>query len=358
MSLLAKNKLGFVDGSCVKPVEVVMASHWERCNNMVMSWLIHSVEKNIAETILFRKTAKAIWDELRTRFSRCNRTRLFQVQRELTLISQGNLTITVYFGNLTRLWDEYIDLIEITTCTCGDSVSILLKFIRDQQIMQFLCGLNESYDAVKATILLKSPTPELNEVYHMLLTEESQRNLKSNAGVSQDSMAFAAGKGFNNYRQNWNPNPGAGSLYGKGNSTSTAKGSSSLMNSGNGRGRPICEHCGMTGHKMEKCYKIHGRPVCTHCGMTGHSVEKCYKIHGYPTERGKANAATGESAGSSNMESYSGAKTYGEGPLTQEQYNQIISLLSKHNANDQNVSTTAFLAGKHTCLISSNLSAE
>ena len=24
------------------------------------------------------------------------------------------------------------------------------------------------------------------------------------------------------------------------------------------------------------------RPVCSHCGITGHKVEKCYKIHGYP----------------------------------------------------------------------------
>jgi hypothetical protein len=25
-----------------------------------------------------------------------------------------------------------------------------------------------------------------------------------------------------------------------------------------------------------------GRPTCTHCGLLGHVVEKCYKIHGYP----------------------------------------------------------------------------
>ena len=24
------------------------------------------------------------------------------------------------------------------------------------------------------------------------------------------------------------------------------------------------------------------RPVCSHYGITGHKVEKCYKIHGYP----------------------------------------------------------------------------
>lgn len=24
------------------------------------------------------------------------------------------------------------------------------------------------------------------------------------------------------------------------------------------------------------------RPLCTHCGMLGHTIEKCYKIHAYP----------------------------------------------------------------------------
>ena len=25
-----------------------------------------------------------------------------------------------------------------------------------------------------------------------------------------------------------------------------------------------------------------GRPQCTHCGVLGHVVDKCYKLHGYP----------------------------------------------------------------------------
>ena len=24
------------------------------------------------------------------------------------------------------------------------------------------------------------------------------------------------------------------------------------------------------------------RPSCSHCGVAGHTVEKCYKVHGYP----------------------------------------------------------------------------
>jgi hypothetical protein len=24
------------------------------------------------------------------------------------------------------------------------------------------------------------------------------------------------------------------------------------------------------------------KPMCTHCGMAGHTVDKCYKLHGFP----------------------------------------------------------------------------
>ncbi|XP_022150305.1 uncharacterized protein LOC111018505 [Momordica charantia] len=24
------------------------------------------------------------------------------------------------------------------------------------------------------------------------------------------------------------------------------------------------------------------KPFCTHCGLTGHTVDRCYKLHGYP----------------------------------------------------------------------------
>jgi hypothetical protein len=28
--------------------------------------------------------------------------------------------------------------------------------------------------------------------------------------------------------------------------------------------------------------KSKDRPVCSHCGITGHTMEKCYKLHGFP----------------------------------------------------------------------------
>ena len=53
MALTAKNKIGFVDGSISKPdpTDPLFLS-WTRCNNMVLSWLLNSVSKEIAGSII------------------------------------------------------------------------------------------------------------------------------------------------------------------------------------------------------------------------------------------------------------------------------------------------------------------
>ena len=33
---------------------------------------------------------------------------------------------------------------------------------------------------------------------------------------------------------------------------------------------------------MNNNYRGKPRPICTHCGISGHIVQKCFKLHGYP----------------------------------------------------------------------------
>ena len=60
ISLVAKNKMGFVDGSCRKPANPQMAKQWERCDKMVISWLLHSCEENISSSVLYCNSAADI----------------------------------------------------------------------------------------------------------------------------------------------------------------------------------------------------------------------------------------------------------------------------------------------------------
>jgi len=48
VALIAKNKLGFALGTCAKPsVGSPLAGHWDRCDKMVISWIMNAVIKDI-----------------------------------------------------------------------------------------------------------------------------------------------------------------------------------------------------------------------------------------------------------------------------------------------------------------------
>uniref|UniRef100_A0A6N2MET4 Malectin-like domain-containing protein n=1 Tax=Salix viminalis TaxID=40686 RepID=A0A6N2MET4_SALVM len=65
------------------------------------------------------------------------------------------------------------------------------------------------------------------------------------------------------------------------------------------------------------------RPICTHCGLLGHTVEKCYKLHGYPpgyrANRNKVNSVFQDSDSQNNM--------IPQLSISQEQYQQLLALI-------------------------------
>jgi hypothetical protein len=109
MTLTAKNKLGFVTGT--RPHPNVPKSDplnfsWCRCNNMVLSWLINYVSKEIAASIIYIDSAAEMWTDLQVRFSHLNGSRVFQLQQKLSSLSQENDSVSTYFTTLKALWDE------------------------------------------------------------------------------------------------------------------------------------------------------------------------------------------------------------------------------------------------------------
>lgn len=65
VSLMAKNKLGFVKGTTKKPESrLPQIAQWERCNNMVFFWLLHSLMNDTTESVVYCETASEIWNEV------------------------------------------------------------------------------------------------------------------------------------------------------------------------------------------------------------------------------------------------------------------------------------------------------
>ena len=54
-ALIAKKKIGFIDGTIEEPSQDANSIEfelWNQCNRMVISWLTHLVEADIAEGII------------------------------------------------------------------------------------------------------------------------------------------------------------------------------------------------------------------------------------------------------------------------------------------------------------------
>jgi len=90
-ALSTKNKLDFVDRTTSEPNKNEATYHaWKRCNNMVVSWIVHSVSPSIGQSILWMNRADEIWNDLRTRYFQGNLMRISDLQLELPPSNKEN----------------------------------------------------------------------------------------------------------------------------------------------------------------------------------------------------------------------------------------------------------------------------
>jgi len=73
---------------------------------MVLSWLLNSLSDSIRNSVLYFDTARELWLDLEGRFGQSNKVRLFQVQKDVSCLSQGDMDIVSYYTKAKQLWDE------------------------------------------------------------------------------------------------------------------------------------------------------------------------------------------------------------------------------------------------------------
>ncbi|XP_060190361.1 uncharacterized protein LOC132619483 [Lycium barbarum] len=122
IALLGKNKIGFVEGTCVKEsYEGQMADQWERVNAVVLSWIMSSVSKDLVNGIVYSSNSHRVWMDLKVRFDKINATKVCRVHRGIATLVQGTSTVSVYFSKLSELWKEYESLVPPPTCNYDKS---------------------------------------------------------------------------------------------------------------------------------------------------------------------------------------------------------------------------------------------
>ncbi|KAK4718419.1 hypothetical protein R3W88_016757 [Solanum pinnatisectum] len=148
LNLLTKNKLGMI----------LKKKQWDRCNAMVISWIVSNVSKELVSGILFRSNATLVWSNLKERFDK----------------------------------DEFESIMPSSSCEYTKSKKYVDSMGR-QQLLQFLIGLNDSYGQARSQILMMNPPPSVNQCYATIVQDESQRALSGDCyggGESIDPTAL------------------------------------------------------------------------------------------------------------------------------------------------------------------------
>lgn len=238
MSLDAKNKLSFVDGSLPRPDTTDSSFKiWSRCNSMVKSWILNVVNQEIYDSILYYVDAAEMWNDLFLRFKVSNLPRKYQLEQSIASLKQGNLDLSTYYTKKKTLWEQLANTksSNVKRCNC-DHVKELLEEAETSKIIQFLMGLNDNFANIRGQILNMSPRPALTVIYNMLDQDESQRLV----GGSMSSTLV---------------NPTAFQVQAQ-----TVPDQNQILLAQSGYQKPKCSHCHKLGHTADKCYKLHGWP--------------------------------------------------------------------------------------------------
>ncbi|WVZ14716.1 hypothetical protein V8G54_012282 [Vigna mungo] len=342
-ALSAKNKSKFVDQTLSKPSTTdALYPAWKRCNNMVVSWLVHSVSPSIRQSILWMNQADDIWKDLKSRYSQGDLLRIAELQQEAASIKQGDTSISEYFSKLRVIWDELECYRPDMSCTCipARSCKALTESIerkQQDQIMQFLGGLNDQYNDVRTYILMMDPLPPISKVFSYAVQQERQC---TNLTISNMSMINAATINANNkvsctfcgkdyhtaencYKKNGYP-PGSSSNRG-----------------GTRGGRGYSSNRGGSGRRSNS--GSYNSKVCTFINITGHTIDECFKKHGYPPGHKLHRPVMVNNAATSNTE---GPIDHTQVPesnvpqITPQQYQHLIDLLQQQTQLGSSTTTS------------------
>ncbi|CAM8891122.1 unnamed protein product [Rhodiola kirilowii] len=251
MALGGKMKLEFVQGKIPKPTDDdYQKARWMKCNNVIHSWLINPVSKEISSSLIHSVDCMQAWSDLQMQFGSSNILTLANIHKEIAELTQGDMTVASYFGKLRKLWGDEESLDEEEICNLGfacKSTQTMMKRKVRNKIIKFLMGLNDVYIPVRTQILAMRPMPSLIEVYGNVITEESQRGFTKTVAPEISAM-------FSNQNHEQ-------SQFNQNNRSSGGNQQNRVSKYGANRGkRPSCTHCHMQGHTKDTCYKIHGFP--------------------------------------------------------------------------------------------------
>ncbi|RVW70757.1 Retrovirus-related Pol polyprotein from transposon RE1 [Vitis vinifera] len=200
---------------------------WRKIDAQLCSVLWQSVDPKILLHLRAYKTCFKFWTQAKGLYSN-DIQRLYKVASAIVHISQQDLDLSTYIGQIASLKEEFLTVMPLTP-DVGAQQTQLDKFF----MVLTLIGLRPDLEPVRDQILGSSSVPSLDDVFARLLRISSTQTLPFDS--TSDSSVLVS-------------------------QTSSQGGRSGTR----GRGqRPHCTYCNKLGHTRDRCYQLHGRPPRT-----------------------------------------------------------------------------------------------
>ncbi|GJU03463.1 putative transcription factor interactor and regulator CCHC(Zn) family protein [Tanacetum coccineum] len=133
-----KNKLGFLNEKLKRPKEEgFMQEQWDRCNSVVLNWILGCVSQDVFIGQVFSKNAKS------------------------------GSSLSEHYYKFNALWRQYDSLVNLPDCICENSEK-LKKHNQLLKLMQFLIGLDEVYAPIRSIILTTEPILDVKGAFATL----------------------------------------------------------------------------------------------------------------------------------------------------------------------------------------------
>lgn len=101
---------------------------------------------------------------------------IYQIQKSIASLSQGTMTILIYFTKFKGLWGKLETYQTPPTC---NQMKTHNEDREEDRMMQFLMGLNDTYSGGNSNILMMTPLPNVSQAYALVIQDETQRQIMS-----------------------------------------------------------------------------------------------------------------------------------------------------------------------------------
>ncbi|KAK4410278.1 hypothetical protein Sango_0100800 [Sesamum angolense] len=147
---------------------------WRRVNLTITLWIWNSISLDIIEAFICCATSRQLWIAIQRRYGRSNGPMVYQLQCEISSVSQQDLSLIACLTKVTKLWNElsYLDL--APKCRCG----------------RYTCGVNNAIANLTAST--QGVHVELGEsashMAYQLTLKENRREVKLSDTITLDHV--------------------------------------------------------------------------------------------------------------------------------------------------------------------------